>query len=313
MAETGVDVLPKTGAEAAKQGTLASFKDFVVVEVLNDDPQAKFIALLGRFEGRDDVAVLLLNRKPFNKDSLSSLVGEGLQLQHDFVNDIYSKYVGRPPPEHSTVTVDLIYPATEKHVKKYRQQRRCMVKETPEMYESIVLPYIQSIPPAALQWVYNVLEKKKEVERLIFEDSDPQLGFMLHPDLKWDQQQVDQLYCLAIVHRRDVACLRALDLTHLELLENIRDKGCQAIQDKYGVPATSLRVFVHYPPSYWHFHVHFVHAAFAAPGTAAGKAILLDDVIDNMKNFGGDYWRKRTLTYQLGEADDMWKLLGAAT
>jgi hypothetical protein len=26
-----------------------------------------------------------------------------------------------------------------------------------------------------------------EVERLLFEDPDPDTGFMLHPDLKWDQ------------------------------------------------------------------------------------------------------------------------------
>ena len=40
-----------------------------------------------------------------------------------------------------------------------------------------------------------------------------------------DQQQVDQLYCLAICHRRDVACLRDLSADHLPLLENVRDKG----------------------------------------------------------------------------------------
>ncbi len=28
------------------------------------------------------------------------------------------------------------------------------------MYERTVLPYIQAIPPARLQWVYNVLERK---------------------------------------------------------------------------------------------------------------------------------------------------------
>ncbi|EFJ48855.1 hypothetical protein VOLCADRAFT_109749 [Volvox carteri f. nagariensis] len=301
-----------TGAEAAKDGKLASFKDFTVTEVLFEDTMTKFIALLGRFQGREDPAVLLLSRKPFDKTDLSGLVGQGLALQRDFVNDIYSKYVGQPPAEHTTITVDLIYPATDKHIQKYRQQLRYMVRETPEVYERIVLPYIQSIPPARLQWVYNVLEKKKEVERLIFEDPDPQLGFMLHPDMKWDQKQVDQLYCLAIVHRRDVPCLRSLDISHLPLLENIRDRGSKAIWDKYGVPQNSLRIFVHYHPSYWHFHVHFIHAAMTAPGASAGKAILLDDVIDNLKTFGGDYWRKRTLTYQLGEADDLWRLLAGA-
>lgn len=321
-----------TGAVAAAHGRLSSFAGFQVVEVLNEDPLTKSLAVLGRFPGSTDQAVLLLNRKPFDKAFLSEdqeqeavqaasgegpgaggarvgLLGSRLLLTADFANDIYSKYVGHPPPEHSAITVDLIYPATDKHVAKHRAQKRIMITETPEMYERTVLPYIRAIPPARLQWVYNVLERKKEVERLIFEDSDPQLGFMLHPDLKWDQQAVDQLYCLALVHRRDLPCLRALDTEALPLLENVRDKGCKAIQERYGVPASQLRLFVHYQPSYYHLHVHFVHVSVASHGTSAGKAIVLDDVIDNIKTFGGDYWRRRTLTYTLGEADELWRLL----
>jgi m7GpppX diphosphatase len=65
-----------------------------------------------------------------------------------------------------------------------------LVEETPDMYKAVTEPYIQSMPKAAIAWVYNILEKKKEVDRLIFDDSDPEQGFMLHPDLKWDQSQV---------------------------------------------------------------------------------------------------------------------------
>lgn len=53
----------------------------------------------------------------------------------------------------------------------------------------------------------------------------------------------------------------------------------QALYSRFGVHRPLLRLFVHYPPSYWHFHVHFVHVDLASPGVAAGKAILLDDVI----------------------------------
>jgi hypothetical protein len=49
---------------------------------------------------------------------------------------------------------------------------------------------IRYLPCFLLQWVYNILEKKAEAERLIFEDPDPELGFTLHPDLKWDEKQV---------------------------------------------------------------------------------------------------------------------------
>lgn len=41
-----------------------------------------------------------------------------------------------------------------------------------------------------LQWVYNILEKKAEADRIVFEDPDPRVGFVLLPDFKWDQKQV---------------------------------------------------------------------------------------------------------------------------
>lgn len=40
------------------------------------------------------------------------------------------------------------------------------------------------------QWVYNILDKKAEADRIVFENPDPSDGFVLIPDLKWNQQQV---------------------------------------------------------------------------------------------------------------------------
>jgi m7GpppX diphosphatase len=74
------------------------------------------------------------------------------------------------------------------------------------------------------------LRVQAEVERLLFEDPDEQLGFMLHPDMKWDQTQLNGLYCLAICHRRDVRSLRDLNASHLPMLRNIRDKSLAAIK-----------------------------------------------------------------------------------
>ena len=51
------------------------------------------------------------------------------------------------------------------------------------------------------------------------------------PLLLQDQLQADQLYCLAICHRRDVACLRDLTANDLGLLQNIRDKGSEVVAD----------------------------------------------------------------------------------
>ena len=76
-----------------------------------------------------------------------------------------------------------------------------------------------------MQWVYNILEKKAEVERIVFEDEDPVNGFVLLPDIKWDQKQLENLYLVAICHKHGIKSLRDLDRSHLPLLRNILTKG----------------------------------------------------------------------------------------
>ena len=54
----------------------------------------------------------------------------------------------------------------------------------------------------------------------------------------------------------------------------------QAIMSRYGVAADQLRVYLHYQPSYYHLHMHFLHVKHdAGMGMAVGKAHLLSDVI----------------------------------
>lgn len=45
------------------------------------------------------------------------------------------------------------------------------------------------------QWVYNILEKKAESEGIVYEDPDPEVGFILLPHFKWDQKQVILYTC----------------------------------------------------------------------------------------------------------------------
>lgn len=72
--------------------------------------------------------------------------------------------------------------------------------------------------------MYNILEHKSESERIVFEDVDPDNGFIMVPDLKWSGE-IDTLYLLAISNKRNIKSLRDLTQEHLPLLKNIKDKG----------------------------------------------------------------------------------------
>lgn len=114
--------------------------------------------------------------------------------------------------------------------------------------------------------MYNILDHKKESERIIFEDPCNTLGFILLPDLKWDGKTSETFYAIAIVHQLNLKSLRSLRAEHLPLLRNIRRKGVAAIRDKYDLDESQLRIYVHYQPSFYHLHVHFTYLKHEAPG-----------------------------------------------
>jgi m7GpppX diphosphatase len=198
-----------------------------------------------------------------------------------------------------------IFPATEKHIIKYSEQDLFVLKETPELYEKITLKYIHN-EQFPLDWLYNVLDHKKEQDRIIIEDLDPVNGFMFLPDLKWDGINKETLYCSAIVIDRTIKSIRDLREQHLPLLENIRSKCLKAIEEKFSIPPSQIRAYFHYQPSYYHLHVHFNYLKYDAPGIFCDKAHLLDTVIDNIKMMP-NYYQKATLNFVARANDKLYK------
>ncbi|KAJ7380952.1 hypothetical protein OS493_004542 [Desmophyllum pertusum] len=123
---------------------------------------------------------------------------------------------------------------------------------------------------------------------------------------------MENMYLVAICHTQGIKSLRDLDSSHLPLLKNILLKGQEVIKEKYGVVSDQLRIYIHYQPSYYHFHVHFTHLKYDAPGCGIGKAHLLQDVIDNIENIDSHYYSKRTLSCLFKENDKLFKRFQSA-
>ncbi|KAE8286261.1 m7GpppX diphosphatase [Larimichthys crocea] len=237
------------GEEAESENVLCGFK---TSNVLNDSAREKTMFIRGKLA--DQEAVVILEKTPIREDTLAELFS-GSTLKLEMKNDIYSTYRLHAPPHLNEIKTTVVCPATDKHKQTF-----------------------------SVQWVYNILEKKAEADRIVYEDPDPEVGFVLLPDFKWDQKQVDDLYLIAIVHQRDIKSLRDLTSEHLPLLQNIFQKGKEAILQRYNLPASKLRVYLHYQPSYYHLHVHFTKLGYEAPGCGVERAHLLADVIQNLQS-----------------------------
>ena len=170
--------------------------------------------------------------------------------------------------------------------------------------------------------MYNILDGITEKEDVILRrwstDNPPTVGkdegFLLLPDLNWDRRTVGTLHLLALVERRDICSVRDLRQSHVVWLKHMREHILSATMQKYGLEEDQLKVYIHYQPTYYHFHIHVVHVELEATSTqAVGKAIGLEDVIGRLEMMREDDDGEEkgmadvTLRYTVGEEGELWR------
>ncbi|KAI5958145.1 hypothetical protein CANMA_004299 [Candida margitis] len=292
----------------------ALIKQFQFERLLKSDTQAKTIALLGRIS--NEYAIVIIEKSAFNVETLNSHNNTSHLIERISTinsNDVYSwgtALLYQDLEQLPAAKINLIYPATETHVRKYTSQKLHYIRETPEMYQKYVVPYIGTMKGDRIQWVYNILFHGKESESVIYHDKSDE-GFVLLPDMKWDNVNLENLYLCCIVNRVDLSSVRDLNGSHAEWLRKVQDKIKTVTNETFGIDPDQLKVFVHYHPSYYHFHLHIVnvHHPGLGDGIAVGKAILLDDIIDNLQ-LAHDYYEKKTIGFVLGENHGLWQIEG---
>lgn len=270
-------------------------------------------------------ALLILERAPFPDapEYLSALPTNLRSITNLGNNDIYSWFLGSGGPilqndekdKFADFKISLICPCTDKHVQKHSRQGFRFVTETPEIYRDKVRPLMRANrEEGRLNWVYNIIEGRKEVEDVIYRTPlgrDGDEGFLLLPNLHWDRKTIDALHLLGIVERRDLWSLRDLKKKHLPWLRHMRAKLIDATVKTYPqIEEDQLKLFFHYQPTYYHLHIHVVHVMLEANSTQSlGKAVGLDSLIEQLENMTGDEeagMDSVSIGYTVGEASDLW-------
>lgn len=318
------DSQPVVGGGEDNGSSCSKFQlsQFELVRILSSNSTQKSVALLGHFRdhSREDQAIVTLEKTAFTEaqlqtstsesDSSSSFFTTKSQLRTEFINDVYGNFLCLADPEINQLKVTIIYPASEKHIVKFSAQPKHLLEETARDYQTVTLPHLER-EQLSLEWLYNVLEHRKEQDRIVFEDPSDETGFILLPDLKWDGKTLEQLYLLALVRPRGIKSLRDLTGEHLPLLRNIKERGTEAIRERYGIAADKLRVYLHYQPTFYHLHVHFTFLQHDPPGIQCEKSHLLATVIGNLE-LVPDYYQRATLCCVFKETDKLYEKLRAA-
>ncbi|KAI0341516.1 scavenger mRNA decapping enzyme [Trametopsis cervina] len=298
---------------------IEKLKAFRFERLLNEDPVLHSLTLLGTIPNNESTnlpAIVRVEKTPLPASSATTVIEEQLDnVQPIESTDIYTWMLGwlKTSPEHPSVKINVIYPATEVHIRKYTTQVITMVHETPEIYQAVVKPYIDAFPPSRTQWVRNILSGESEADKVLYRSSNPEPGFIILPDMKWDLTTVSALYLVAIALNDSIRSLRDLRRTHIPMLRSIHHEASRIAKEKWGLGQGSLRFYVHYQPSYYHFHVHIVNANyFGQMGNTVGQAHLLDDIIAFLEldpDDGPSIFQRMTLTYGVGDQHGLYEPL----
>lgn len=220
--------------------------------------------------------------------------------------------------------VELISPADPRQISRAMPSLgHVLVRETPELYRKVVEPYVRSIVDnGSLSWIRNVVDGRKERERLLVDDDD----FIINVDTKWRSHppplttpreewrghpSTADLYCLGITKHDGVSCIRDLRRAHVPMLSAMERAGLDAIRETYGVDEDQIRVYVHYHPQFYHFHVHFTRLENES-GCSVERGHLVSDVVQNLE-MDDEYYAKRTITYKLPRGAPLLCLIGGSS
>ena len=282
-------------------------KSMKIIEILDESPQNALIYLLGEFEKNNNKEkfIIKLKKKEFDSESIlkdnSSLQKICSESSIYFSNDIYRKFLSTDLIQNK-INIEFIYPVNDKIIDKHRKSNFELFTETYEIYLNKTLQYINSFDKSHIQWIHNILEGK--AEKILIQTKD---FVILKNYTNVENEKI--IDCLGLPFNGDnIKSLRDLNENHLPLLESFYNDGKKLIAEKYNCKPNELRAFLHYPPSFYYLHIHFLHISLENGGIYVNRAIDLNEVIQNIK-LKNNYYQTITIDQSVKVGSKLYEYL----
>lgn len=204
---------------------------------------------------------------------------EYVQNEITFTNDVYSKQ----NIKLNNLVGELIIC---KDINKLDGFCKKIINETYEEY----LEIISKRDWTKEQWVYNILEGKAEQDKIIYRDEH----IIIIPNYTWDGINTLKMYLLVFPIDKNLYTLRDLNHIHIVLLNHIKTKTLEIIKLTYGFDSDIIKMFIHYAPSTYHLHVHFVLVSNSEVNSSCEYSHDLNTVI-NILRIKSDYYQSNSI------------------
>ena len=190
----------------------------------------------------------------------------------------------------------------KEHLKDNPKDKYVTIIESKDNYKHIILPYINNIYKFNTKWMFDILNKKTETDKILLDDSD----FVVVKDKHWIEDLKKNFYVLAIP-RKDIKTIRDLRGKHIGLLQKMRD-SCIKIASENGINENELYFFFHYHPSFYHLHLHCCIINHNSLTSKYFRCKMLDTILINLKS-KSNYYRDCNIKFEIPEKHVIAKLL----
>lgn len=177
-----------------------------------------------------------------NTPIINKITGTKVILNNDRFKKINTK-------SEVNLDVTIVTNASKEETLEYTIHNNEIILESYEDYLNNKFPLIKDQENI---WIDNIFNGKSEQNNILYKDSN----IILLPDIKWNNKDMDSLYCLVIFSNKGLKSIRDLDRSHVQLIKDTYIKCISIIENIYGIKKNKLRAYFHYHPSYWQLHMH---------------------------------------------------------
>jgi m7GpppX diphosphatase len=173
---------------------------------------------------------------------------------------------------------------------KMKNRTKQIIQETYEEY----LDFIAKRDIENDRWIYNIIDGLNEQNSIIYCDN----LCLIVPSFEWDGQYIDQIHLLTLPIDKKIRCLRDLRQKDIPLLEHMKKKTLINIEERYKLTERDLKILIHYTPSTYHLHIHFINVNFNECNSSIEYSHDLNMVIFNLQ-MDNEYYKKIKLNREI--------------